>query len=93
MSRNPIEPEYLAFGALIKERRKERGWKQFALAAEIGVSRCTITYYETARTRIPLDKALKLCAVLDIDFAQLKDSLPCLPMITSVPSATVISTL
>ncbi len=52
-------------GERIATRRKEKGLTQLRLAESLDVERCMISYYETAKVPITVEKLLLVCRVLD----------------------------
>jgi len=53
-------------GALVRERRRERGLSQQALADSVGVSRQWIVAIEAGKARAELGLVLRLLNVLDL---------------------------
>lgn len=55
----------------LKKLREERGLSQKEIAKKIGVSRETISAYETGRAKPSLDVALKLAKILKVSVEEL----------------------
>lgn len=55
-----------AFGERLKQVRRERGWKQDAFAAALGVSRTTASNIERGSQRIFLDQLLRAATILGV---------------------------
>lgn len=55
-----------AFGARVKELRKQRGWTQKELAAKLGVRFSHLNKYEGGWHIPPADKLVQLAEVLDV---------------------------
>lgn len=53
-------------GAMIRERRRARGWDQQALADHIGVSRLWVSEMENGKPRVQLDLVMRALAALDL---------------------------
>lgn len=53
-------------GALIRDRRKHRGWDQQTLADRVGVSRLWISEMENGKRSVQLDLVLRVLDVLGI---------------------------
>ena len=59
-------------GKLIKDRRKAKGWKQHHLASKLGVSRSSVSQWETGETEaISAEYVYKLSILLDISISDL----------------------
>jgi DNA-binding XRE family transcriptional regulator len=60
-----VEAEfYRELGRKLEAKRKERGWNQQSLAAEIGCHRNTLMRYESGEQVIPLWMLLRVCDIL-----------------------------
>ncbi|NKJ03453.1 helix-turn-helix domain-containing protein [Rhizobium sp. SG741] len=59
-----------SLGTLIKERRQGRAWSQQALADKMEVSRVAIGQWEKGETMPALERLLKLCDLLEINFEE-----------------------
>jgi transcriptional regulator with XRE-family HTH domain len=55
---------YRELGRKLESKRKERGWHQQDLAAEIGVHRNTLLRWESGEGPIPIWMLLRLCDIL-----------------------------
>lgn len=53
---------------LLREWRRVRNISQAALAKELGVATSTVNNWETGKNKMPVDKALEACKVLEVDF-------------------------
>ena len=53
-------------GALVRDRRHERGWTQARLAAEVRVTRAWVVALEAGKASIELALVLRTLAVLDL---------------------------
>lgn len=63
----------LAIGQLIKARREEIGLGQEELAEKLGVTKSTISAYETGQRKPTLDRAKILSEILNIEVSELLD--------------------
>ncbi len=54
------------FSARVKELRIEHAMRQQDLADKLGVSRATVTDWETGRHEPPFDTLVNLCKVLEV---------------------------
>jgi transcriptional regulator with XRE-family HTH domain len=61
----------MAFGPLLQDVRKRRGWKQVAFAEAMGVSRTTVSNIECGRQRIFLDQVYRAAAILAVPVSDL----------------------
>ena len=52
--------------AVIRDRRKSRGWTQANLAKRIGVYQRDISNYEAKPETVSVEMLIKLCAALDL---------------------------
>ena len=55
-----------AFGELVRDQRKQRGWSQSELAEKAGVSRLWIGQFEKGKETVELGKVLKTLRALDV---------------------------
>lgn len=53
-------------GALIRDRRRRRGWDQQTLADRVGVSRLWVSEMENGKRSVQLDLVLGTLAALDV---------------------------
>lgn len=60
-----VDPDRLAFGSLIRDARKAKGWGQPELAKAAGLSRSAVGNIETGRYGAGPDVRAKLLAALD----------------------------
>lgn len=58
---------YRLVGDALKRRRKETGMTQIRLAAEVGVTRTSVTNIEAGRQKPPLDLLFRICTVLGVE--------------------------
>jgi HTH-type transcriptional regulator/antitoxin HipB len=54
-------------GALIRERRKERGWSQSELALKVGVRRLWVSQFEAGKTTAHIGLVLRALRALDLE--------------------------
>lgn len=66
MKRSPQVVDPFVFGANIQALREERGIKQAALAAAIGVAPNSISYYEKGRSVPSLDLAVQIANFFEV---------------------------
>ena len=66
-----IDNSPVRFGCIIRQYRKARGLSQPALADALGVSRNTVTNWETDRNKPDIDQLLRLCALLTLPVEEL----------------------
>lgn len=64
------------FGELLRERRRELGWSQAQVAAQVGASRQWIIEIEKGKERAELGLALKLAEILGVQFKAHKKAPP-----------------
>jgi transcriptional regulator with XRE-family HTH domain len=67
---NTLDKETIAveFGAFIREARERKGMLQSDVATKLGVSRAYYCYIESGSRDIYFSLAMKICAVLDLNF-------------------------
>lgn len=58
---------YRLVGDAVRRRRMETGMTQSRLAAEVGVTRTSVTNIETGHQKPPLHLLFKICAVLGVE--------------------------
>ena len=58
---------YRLVGGALRRRRTEMGLTQSRLAAEIGVTRTSVTNIETGHQKPPLHLLFKICVVLGVE--------------------------
>jgi len=63
--------DWYAAGKKIHDAREKIGLTQEELAEIIGVTPASISYYENGKKRPSFDKIKKICAVLNLDIAEL----------------------
>ena len=56
---------------LIRELRKEHGLTQQQLADYLQIDRSTYAYYESGRTKLPIDSVVKLAHFYQVSYAAL----------------------
>lgn len=61
-----IESVYIDLGRLISEQRTERRMTQEALAAQVGLTRSSITNLEAGRQKIQIHLLLRIARALDV---------------------------
>lgn len=66
MAKRSLTPEELAAADRIAEARKRSGKSQDVIAVEVGVNQTQISHWETAKLRVPPEKALALANALDV---------------------------
>lgn len=66
----PLKPEQ-AFGELLRELRRERGWSQERLAEAAGCTRPYISYLETGKYGPTLTMLFQLADALGVDPGEL----------------------
>ena len=65
-----------SFGNKLRLLRTQQGLYQKDLAAELGVSREIISYWESGKKKPNIDTILKLCDILDTNPNELLDYTP-----------------
>ena len=70
-----ISPIRMTIANTIKDSRKEKGYKQAALAKKIGCTQATLSRIESGITGIEIDLLFKLCTQLDISIEKLLENL------------------
>lgn len=58
-------------GEKLKELRNQNNYSQNALAEELGVSRQTVSYWETGKTQPPVEILITLCKLYQISLDEL----------------------
>lgn len=71
---NAPDPQDVAFGKALQDRRKALGLSQQTVADAIGVSLTQISKYERGANRIALSRMIPLFAVLQTNFNQIADA-------------------
>ena len=75
MAAEPTTPDVVKLYAVIGERvareRTRKGMSQADLAAQIGVSRASVTQAESGQQKLPLQSLYLIAAVLDVSLADL----------------------
>lgn len=63
---NKVRAQLVEIGSTIKNRRKQKGYRQAELAKNVGVSTPTMGYLERAVCATKLDNLLTVCNALDL---------------------------
>lgn len=62
-------------GAIIKKERERQDLSLEQLSSKSGVSKQNIYYYEIGRNRIKVEKYIKLCNALNLDFKEVLEKI------------------
>ena len=65
----------MKFEEKLMKLRKERGWSQEDLSNQIGVSRQTISKWESSQTTPELNKLMELSKIFEISIDELVDNI------------------